>query len=426
VRASLRRLCEDGVYETEESVRSLSRPLSLVVACVGLAVMIVGMGGTAEASPSGSAIQSGLPGCARAPVRPGRATCNERILADDARRPTVNSGESGYGPADLQAAYGLTAASASEGAGQTIAVIEAYNDPSAEADLAVYRSQFGLPPCGTGCFTVVNQAGAAGPYPKNNQGWASEESLDVDMVSAICPNCKILVVEANSEADANLGEAVDTAASLGANAISNSFASPESKSDLKFNKSYFDHPGVAVTAGSGDNGYEVEYPAASPYVTAVGGTTLKRSSSARGWTETAWKGSGAGCSVEEPKPTWQKDSGCSQRTVADVSFDANLSTGVAAYDSDCSLENEFEGICFQGWGIAGGTSVGAPAIAAIYGLAGNSSVVHGANIAYADPRALNNITSGSDGTCSPKYLCTAGPGYNGPTGLGTPEGTGAF
>jgi hypothetical protein len=400
--------------------KSLLVALACALLCTATPAVVAG----AAVAPVGRA---NLLGCARV-VHPGWATCDARMLLDSAGRPLSDLTGVGYAPTDLRSAYGLTSASATGGVGQTIAVVEAFNDPSAESDLAVYRSHFGLPVCGSGCFRVVNQSGAAGPYsPTNNQGWASEESLDLDMVSAICPNCHILVVEANDQGDDNLGEAVDTAARLGANAISNSFGSPESTRDQPLDRRYFDHPGIAVTASAGDSGYGVEYPAASPYVTAVGGTALKRSANARGWTETAWRHSGSGCSAYEPKPTWQTDSGCPRRTVADVSIDAAPKTGVAAYDTDCSLLHYLESICFRRWGVVGGTSVGAPVIAAIYGLAGNSTSVDGAKTIYAaGPGALNDVTSGSDGTCTPSYICTAGIGYDGPTGLGTPDGTGAF
>jgi subtilase family serine protease len=379
------------------------------------------------ASAAVDSAQTVLPGCARGPIPTDWATCNEVILAGADQGTLLSLAGQGYSPSQLRSAYGLTSASNTDGVGQTVAVIEAYHNPDLESNLAHYRSSFGLPPCGAGCLTVVNQNGDASPLPtKNNQGWASEESLDVDMVSAICPNCHILVVEANTQSNANLGAAENAAAKLGVNAISNSFGSTEAAADLNYNRLYFDHPGIAVTAGNGDSGYEVEYPAASPYVTAVGGTTLKTSSNARGWSETVWPGTGSGCSTEEIKPTWQTDTGCAQRTVGDTAFDADPTTGVAVYDTDCSLINALLGVCILDWGVAGGTSVGAPAIASIYALAGNSASVTGANTIYADPQGFYDITKGSNGTCSPAYLCTAEPGYDGPTGLGTPKGIGGF
>jgi len=179
-----------------------------------------------------------------------------------------------------------------------------------------------------------------------------------------------------------------------------------------------DHPGIAITVSSGDGGYGVEFPAASQYVTAVGGTTLTGSLQS-GWNETAWSGAGSGCSAYIPKPSWQKDSGCANRTVADVAADADPNTGVAVYDSF-----RYQG--YSGWLVFGGTSVASPIIASVYALAGNAaSVIDGAS-PYAHTGSLHDITSGSNGSCGGSYLCTAGPGYDGPTGNGTPNGTGAF
>ena len=243
----------------------------------------------------------------------------------------------------------------------------------------------------------------------------------------------------------DLSAAEDTAARLGANAISNSYGGSESSSETASDSSY-NHPGIAITASSGDSGYGVEYPAASPYVTAVGGTTLTTAGNARGWTESAWSGAGAGCSSYEGKPSWQHDAGCSDRTVADVSADADPNTGVAVYDTYgggggnaliCALTGTD---CPQptGWFVVGGTSVSSPVIASVYALAGNAASVTYGSYPYAHASSLFDVTSGSDGggttgflgvggtgSCG-SYLCDAGPGYDGPTGLGTPDGTGGF
>jgi hypothetical protein len=243
------------------------------------------------------------------------------------------------------------------------------------------------------------------------------------MVSAICPNCHIILAEANSESDDDLGAAVNAAVSLGAKFVSNSYGGPESSGDSTFDTEYYDHPGVAVTASSGDGGYGVEYPAASQYVTAVGGTSLSTANNARGWTESVWstsssEGTGSGCSADDPKPTWQTDTGCSKRTVADVSAVADPATGVAIYDT--SNGN-------GGWNVYGGTSAASPIIASVYALAGTPAVgTDPAAYPYADTSALNDVTTGATASCSPSYLCTAGTGYDGPTGLGTPNGTAAF
>jgi subtilase family serine protease len=323
----------------------------------------------------------------------------------------------GYSPTDLQAAYNLP--SSSGGAGQLVAVVDAFNDPTAESDLAVYRSQFGLPPCTTanGCFRKVNQTGGTS-YPVQKVGWGQEISLDLDMVSAVCPHCHILLVEATNARSTNLATAVNMASSLGANAISNSYGTKDSRHTVREDGDY-DHPGVAVTAASGDSGYGVNFPASSPFVTAVGGTTLSRSSDARGWFETAWSGSGSGCSRYESKPAWQTDRGCAGRTVVDVSAVGDPQTGVAVYDTDYKRGSN------HGWSVFGGTSVASPIVASVYALAGNEGGLAGASRTYADTSALYDVVSGSTGNCG-SYLCNARPGYDGPTGNGTPNGTNAF
>jgi hypothetical protein len=323
----------------------------------------------------------------------------------------------GYGPSDLQGAYDLPSSTA--GGGETVAIVDAYDDPTAEADLQVYRAQYGLPVCDSanGCFTKVAQDGSDN-YPPANSGWATEISLDVDMVSAICPNCHILLVEANSNSDSDLFTAENEAVSLGAKYVSNSWAGAEDPSELTDDQTTFDHPGVVITAATGDNGYGPLYPAASQYVTAVGGTSLTQDTgTSRGWAETAWSGGGSGCSAYEPKPSWQTDSGCANRTEADVSAVADPNTGVAVYDTSGDA----------GWGIWGGTSLATPVIASVYALAGTPvSGTYPSSYPYADTADLNDVTSGSNGSCTPSYLCTAGQGYDGPTGLGTPKGVAAF
>jgi subtilase family serine protease len=350
-------------------------------------------------------------------VANGEARCNSSLVTDSSGKPLVTSTPAGYGPGDLRSAYNLTTQSLAAGGGQTIAIVDAYDNPNAESDLSAYRSHFGLPSCTTanGCFRKVNQSGGTS-LPRGNTGWAEEISLDLDMASAICPNCKILLVEASSNSFANLGTAEDYAAAH-ANVISNSFGGSEFSSEATATyDGHFNHPGVAITASSGDNGYGVEFPAASQHVTAVGGTTLVRDSSPRGWKETAWSGAGSGCSAYIPKPLWQTDTGCARRTVADVSADADPNTGVAVYDTYRT----------GGWLVFGGTSVAAPIVAGVYALAGNASSVNYGSYAYSLTPSLNDILSGSNGSCGGIYLCTAGPGFDGPTGLGTPSGSAAF
>ena len=357
-------------------------------------------------------------------LRAAFSHCEMRLLGNLKKHPLAAAAPAGgYGPTDLQSAYKLPNA----GAGQTVAIVDAFDDSTAETDLATYRSTYGLPPCTTanGCFKKVNQSGVQGSYPSGDQGWGLEISLDLDMVSAACPQCHILLVEANSNANANLYAAVDTAARLGANEISNSYGGSESSSDPSTN-SHYNHPGVAITVSSGDGGYGVEFPAASPYVTAVGGTTLTKASNTRGWSEAAWSGAGSGCSKYETKQSWQTDTGCAKRTVADVSAVADPNSGVNVYDSNCSQLNQLLGNCFKGWGVVGGTSASAPIIASVYALAGNASSVTYGSYPYSHTASLFDVTSGSNGSCSGSYLCTAKAGYDGPTGLGTPNGTGAF
>jgi hypothetical protein len=341
---------------------------------------------------------------------------------------TPDATVSGYSPANLQSAYNLASAAAANGAGETVAVVDAFNWSTANSDLSAYRTQFGLPACTTsnGCFKVVSQTGSTTSLPPNaptSDDWTGEEALDVDMVSAICPLCDIDLVEATSDSNANLGTAMNEAVTLGAKFVSNSYGGPEASSDTSEDTAYYDHPGVAVTVSSGDEGYETEYPAASPFVTAVGGTSLSTSTNARGWTESVWstsasEGAGSGCSAFETKPTWQTDTGCSKRTVADVSADADPNTGVAVYDTANSN---------GGWNVYGGTSVASPLIAAVYALAGTpASGTNPAQDIYQHTSNLYDVTSGSTASCSPAYLCTAETGYDGPTGWGTPDGTAAF
>jgi subtilase family serine protease len=347
---------------------------------------------------------------------PGEAFCHSWVRVDNASEPLASSGPSGYAPADLRAAYGLGLASG--GAGQTIAIVDAFDDPNAESDLAVYRSQFGLSPCTTanGCFRKVNQTGGT-KYPRADKGWAEEISLDLDMASAICPNCKILLVEASTSSFANLAAAVDEAAALGATVISNSYGGGEYSNEVN-DQSHFNHPGIAITVSSGDAGFGVEFPAASQFVTAVGGTSLTRDASSRGWSETVWSGAGSGCSAFITKPSWQSDAGCARRTVADVAAVADPNTGVAVYDTFRLHPG--------GWLVFGGTSVAAPIIGAVYALAGNASSITYGSFSYTHLSSVFDVVSGSNGTCGGSYLCTGKTGFDGPTGNGTPNGAGGF
>jgi subtilase family serine protease len=388
-----------------------------VVAVLPVAIGVVLIAGPAMAAPaagpSGKSAghRHGHRVCTQASA--GGAGCFAEVVTDDAGRAITTVTPQGFGPADLQSAYALAGTSA---AGRTVAIVDAYDDPNAASDLSTYRSTYGLPACttATGCFVKVNQTGGT-RMPAANGGWAQEISLDLDMVSAVCPSCKILLVEANSASFANLGTAVDTAVRLGAAAVSNSYGGSEFSTESSY-ASHYNHPGVAITASSGDAGYGVEVPAAYSMVTAVGGTSLTPAGAPRGWTETVWPGSGSGCSAYIAKPSWQTDTGCAKRTVGDVSAVADPNTGVAVFDS-----YRYQGA--KGWMVFGGTSVASPIIASVYAL-GNPSV--GVGTEYSHLGALNDVVIGSNGNCPQTYLCTAGSGYDGPTGLGTPAGVSAF
>ncbi|MBO0690468.1 MAG: S53 family peptidase [Candidatus Dormibacteraeota bacterium] len=341
---------------------------------------------------------------------PGQMACLEM------RHAAAGGSATGYGPADLQQAYRLPAGA---GSGATVAIVDAMDHPTVEQDLATYRQHFGLPPCtsANGCFRKVNQTGGASPLPAADPSWAAEIALDVDMVSAACPGCHILLVEAGSSGGTDLFTGLDAAVAAGARYVSLSWGGQEAADETALER-HLQHPGVAIVAGTGDDGYGPVYPASSQYVTAAGGTTLQRASTTRGWSEQAWSEGGSGCSAYIAKPSWQSaNTGCGKRATADVSAVADPETGVATYDSYQSA----------GWAVAGGTSVSAPLIAATYALAGTPAPgTVPASYAYANAGALNDVTQGRNGGCPTQVLCVSGAGWDGPTGLGTPNGTGAF
>ena len=341
-------------------------------------------------------------------------------VADTAGAVVSNVVPSGFGPSDLRSAYNVTGSGSSA---TIVAVVDAYGYKNAEADLAVYRSTYGLPACTTanGCFKKVNQNGVQGSYPRQNTGWEQETALDLDMVSAMCPNCKIVLVLATNSSLANLATAENTAAALGAHVISNSYGGGESGSQTY--ESAYNHPGVAITVSSGDSGYGVQFPAASPHVTAVGGTSLFHTAGgARAWSESTWSGAGSGCSTVYAKPAWQTDPLCSKRMEADVSAVADPATGVAVYGPASGSTTA--------WLVFGGTSVAAPLVGGLYGVNGGP-VVYGSD-PYSHVSSLNDVASGSNGSCGGLYFCIAssptvtngngGTTYDGPTGLGTPNG----
>ncbi|HEY5428243.1 MAG TPA: hypothetical protein VIK04_03940 [Solirubrobacteraceae bacterium] len=325
-------------------------------------------------------------------------------------------------PAYLQQAYDLAYLAQTAGSSQTVAIVDAYDDANAEADLATFRATYGLPPCtsATGCLRKVNEHGSPTPLPSPDSGWETEISLDLDAVSSVCPNCHILLVEASTASLHDMDQAEITAASLGATEISNSW-SGASTGPISGTYTF---PGVAVVAATGDGGYVGPgwdaYPAAFPGVTAAGGTTLTPASSAapaaRGFSESAWSlsggwGGGSGCDLSEAKPAYQTDAGCTGRSYADVSADADPSTGLTVYDS-----------ANGGWLLAGGTSLATPLIAAYDAITGVNGTTP--QWAYADSALLNDPTIGSNGACAASIaeICNAGIGYDGPTGAGSISG----
>jgi subtilase family serine protease len=316
---------------------------------------------------------------------------------------TAPGGSVPYTPSSLHTAYNLPTTASTN---YTVAIVDAYSDPNLESDLATYRSNFGLSACTTanGCLTIVNQSGGTS-LPGADSGWAGEESLDVDMVSAICQNCNILVVEANSASTADLGAAVNEAVSLGAFAVSNSYGESEYSGEDSDCSAYFQHNNVAITASSGDGGLGVEMPAACPHVVGVGGTTLNSDGSETAWNTSSSEGAGGGCSAYIPAPSWQDTSvtSCSNKAVADVSAVADPATGVYVYDSYQS----------SGWQTVGGTSASSPIIASVFALAGDaSSTTDPASLIWANySTGLNQVDGGT---------------YEYQAGLGTPNGISDF
>ena len=412
-------------------------------------------------------------------------------LATPAAPPSPTTGDFGLRPSDLHSAYDLP--TTAQGA-QTVAIVDAYNDLAAEEDLATYTKEFSLPSCtaGEGCFAKVNQKGETAnlPFPKTAKeletarkgthaqqeeaeealGWALEISLDIEVTRAVCQSCHIVLVEASNPTYENLETAERTAATLGAGEISNSWGGSEHGVTVEEErKSPFDHPGLVITAASGDDGYldwgdsekgYAEYPASSPHVVAVGGTRLTLTESDAWAGEAVWNGYGAGgggCSVVFPAQPFQRgvpdwsSVGCGEkRAVNDVSAVADPYTGLAVYDSGVDCEYEFEGRFTSHWCTIGGTSLSTPLIAATFALAGGAhGVEYPAQSLYEgelrSPGSLHDITEGSNGeckkgyskktglsdctaaeeaqrSCSSKAICLAGVGYDGPTGVGTPDG----
>lgn len=339
----------------------------------------------------------------------------------------------GYYPHHLLKAYGLTGRSTANEP-PVIAVVVAYGAPYIMRDLSMYSRAMGIPGLATcygpidtsrvPCFQRVNLGGAPYAYPslQIDEAWALEASMDVEIAHAICQNCSILLVEAASPIVEDMMAAVDRAVELGADVVSNSYGTPEFSSATDLDK-HFMKSGMAFTASSGDAGYRVEFPASSRYVTAVGGTTLILEQDGTYINEIAWSGSGSGCSAYSPRNEWQIVDGCSNRSVADVSAVADPNTGAAIFSS-------YGFVGKRGWFKLGGTSLAAPIIAGVYALSGRSAATtepaSSIPYLYGNSTNLRDVTAGSNGECGGSLLCTAAVGYDGPTGLGSPVGTGAF
>lgn len=396
---------------------------SWIAAAVGVAALVgtalaTGLTATASAAPSPKLHPERV---CKSVAAQGEATCHSFKMVDSKGvAPMAATPPSGaLDPTELKDAYKLTGLASG---GRTVAIVDAYGYTNLERDLATYRSYWGLPACTTanGCLRIINQNGGSS-LPRMDIGWAQEQALDVDAVSAACPDCRILVVQASSASFANLGTAVNTAARQpGVVAISNSYGSSSDAADSSYG-SYYNHPGIAVTASTGDNGYRGgSYPASSSYVTAVGGTSLAKAANTRGWSESVWSGAGSGCSTYNTAlaAAAAYDTGCAKRAMADVSAAADPGTGGLAvyYPTSKSAST---------WGQFGGTSESAPIIASVYALSGNTAGYANA-IPYGKPGNLFDVTSGSNGTCPTTQWCTARTGWDGPTGLGTPNGIGAF
>jgi subtilase family serine protease len=317
----------------------------------------------------------------------------------------------GFTPTDVQKAYKLTGLSS---AGRTVAIVDAFGYPTLESDLALFRKNNNLPPCTTksGCLTVMNQKGGSKP-PPTNSGWDVEQALDLDMVSAACPDCKIVMVQATKNFNVSLGIAENRAAmQKGVVAISNSFGGPPRR-----NQKYYNHPGIAITASTGDGGFNdpwAIYPASDTHVIAIGGTSVFKDGSKRGFHESAWAGAGSGCSRPNKPPKYQRavKTSCKTDATGDVSGPADPGNG--------GLLIVYNGNTTQ----VGGTSESSPFIAAVYALSGHHGGYPG-KLPYRDTADLYDVTTGSNGSCGPP-MCDAGKGWDGPTGLGTPNGVKAF
>jgi subtilase family serine protease len=424
------------------------------IALVGALLSLIGGSSAMAQIVQRSGLSFHISACA-GPVYGEVARCHAHIVTDSSGRPlrmvtrsagarpnaaaAVSAGP--YWPSQIRAAYGITG---SGKANTVVAIVDAYAYPNAASDLATYRAYNGLPaltacsswPAASAspCLRIVGETGSSPPRG-SNAGWDEEQALDLDMVSAMCPRCSILLVEANSASYVDLGTAENTAAALGAISIGNSYGGAEAGTS-PYNVAYYVHAGVNITASAGDSGYGVAFPASSPNVIAVGGTSLVYGSGPR--SETVWSGSGSGCSAVYPQPVWQNsdntamanNTGCARRVMNDVSAVADPDTGVVVYMNIPPYA--------PGYYIFGGTSASAQIINGIYAEKDVAAPTPPSEpIVYANPfpwgasgvpAVLNDVTSGSNGSCAPThpYLCNGEVGYNAPGGLGTPIGDSAF
>jgi subtilase family serine protease len=387
-----------------------------MLASLGLSFVAVGCMQPEADDSADDADFAGVEQVPTSPVCTGALHCNAHVVTESGQI-KADATPQGFAPATLRAAYHVKTSTVTT----TVAVVDAYNYPNAESDLAKYRSQFGLPPCtkANGCFKVVNENGAASPLPgpaPAGDDWTVEAALDLDMASAACPTCKLILVEAQDDVGNGLYLANDGAAVAHATVVSNSWGGGEGGTEATFEK-HFTHTGVGYFASTGDNGFDNElsfgaaqYPATSAHVTAVGGTTLVKATNTRGFSEKAWVDGGANCSTVIARPSFEPAiSACSKRYNSDVAADADPNTGVAVFNA-----------ANGGFIVVGGTSASSPFVAgvmAVYGLG-----TDGPSFSYSHRTDFFDVTHGRDGTCG-DILCNAAVGWDGPTGNGTPNGT---
>jgi hypothetical protein len=433
-------------------------------ALVPLMTVILLAGASTLYQPSVAEAASRVPGAPRASQAPSasavtpsevrdalQANTNQRLLpvcaqttgphcgvlaeSDGAGHPQWSKSPVGFGATDLESAYGVSGEVQDQGYGNTVALVEAYDDANAESDMNFYRSEYGLPSCtsSSGCFEKLNESGQTSPLAPSepaNSGWAEETSLDLDMIATACPYCNIDLVEGNSPGTQDLYAAEGVAASLHPIVVSNSWEGSEYSGEAT-NDQLFSSTSTTFVFSSGDYKYAkgAQYPGSSPNVVSVGGTILQTApGTARGWSESAWPGTSSGCSKYESRPTWQPSSlapSCpNARVDADISA---VAQGVAVYDTARSTVQKV--LHSGGWEELAGTSVAAPLVAGLIAL--NGSAIHPQDLYSQSPSDFNDVTTGHNGSCgksskSTYVLCNAGPGWDGPTGLGTPVGTAPF